>query len=142
MSLKCWTDGSCLGNPGPGGWAVVWADGRELYGSEAKTTNNRMELAAIYEAIRSAPPHEDIIIYSDSQWCINILTGEWQAKKNLDILSKIYDLPHYPESIKYVWVKGHSGNSQNERADRLAVMAAHEEQRLQRNIAREQGRFE
>lgn len=128
MSLKCWTDGSCLGNPGSGGWAVVWQDGIEIAGGESHTTNNRMELTAILAAIKSAPPHEDIIIHSDSQWAIKVLTGEWMAKKNLDLIDQVFNLPQ-PKSLQYVWVKGHSGVSQNERADKLAVMAAQEVQR-------------
>ena len=131
--LKCWTDGSCLGNPGPGGWAVVWADGIEICDAEPHTTNNRMELTAILEAIKSAPPHEDIIIYSDSQWAIKVLTGESRAKTNLDLINQVHALPQ-PKSLKLEWVRGHNGNVQNERADRLAVTKAQE---IQRDLQRE-----
>jgi len=116
--IKAYTDGSCIGNPGPGGWAVVFDDGREIGGNELYTTNNRMELTGIFEAMKLCP-NEDLIIYSDSQWAINSVTGKWNVTKNLDLIKQIKRI-YNPKRMNLVWIKGHNGNIFNEKADRLA----------------------
>jgi ribonuclease HI len=123
-----YTDGSCLFNPGgPGGWAVciIENNGTEFYlsGSEKSTTNNRMELTAIIEAISCIKDNQECTIYTDSQLCINCATGKWKKKKNLDLWEQYGNLSKN-KNINFVWVKGHSGNKYNEIVDKLALEEA------------------
>jgi ribonuclease HI len=92
MSIQIYTDGSCLGNPGPGAWAfVLRVDGKEVRKKEGEpyTTNNRMELMAVIEALKYATEHHpderNFDVYSDSTWVISTLTKNWKRKKNLDL---------------------------------------------------------
>ena len=92
--MKIYTDGSCLRNPGgPGGWAW-WSPTTKRMdsGRVAVTTNNRMELQAILEAVKALKDGRTVRIYSDSQWSINVLTRRWKAKKNLDLIEAIWAL--------------------------------------------------
>ena len=126
--MRIYTDGSCIGNPGPGGWAVVIAPEEgtmqqplKYSGSNPDTTNNRMELQAIIEALKlcqNLSVRHEVSIVSDSQWAIKCGTREWKRKKNLD-LWVFFDRLNRP-SIKYVWVRGHDGNKWNEEADSIA----------------------
>jgi ribonuclease HI len=123
-----YTDGSCLSNPGgAGGWAVfiIENDGCEFYlvGSEKITTNNRMELTAIIEGISCVKENEECTIYTDSQLCINCATGKWKKKSNLDLWEQ-YENVSKNKNIKFIWVKGHSGNKYNEIVDKLAFEEA------------------
>lgn len=129
------TDGACKGNPGPGGWGVaVYEDGKYLgglSGGEVSTTNNRMELKAFIRAsefIRDGLYDSDIRIYLDSQY---VLRGasEWlpgwvkkgfSGVKNPDLWKRVHDLRSYWGNCELIWVKGHSGNEMNEKADELA----------------------
>lgn len=139
MSVVAWVDGACIGNPGPGGWAVVYQDGPNPSGGSRKTTNNRMELRAIIEAVRQCSESEDsIVIYSDSQWAINVLTGKWKASKNLDMIEAYHKVKKEAEerglvNIDLRWVRGHSGRPLNEEADRLANLAARDMVRINGN---------
>lgn len=135
-----YTDGSCLSNPGPGGWsAIILRDNsepQEISGGTVSTTNNRMELIAVVEAIKTISPiTAPVTIISDSQYVINGMTtwlSGWKAKgwrnaakapvKNQD-LWEILDSLNTP-LITWTWVKGHAGNEWNERADVLANTAA------------------
>lgn len=137
--LKIWTDGSCLGNPGPGGWAFVATDGKntaERSGGETNTTNNRMELMAVIRALTAARKHSEIEIHTDSQyvkngmqsWISNWKKNNWKTAdkkpvKNQDLWKKLDELA---TSIKihWVWVRGHNGEEINERCDELARSAA------------------
>lgn len=118
-----YTDGSCRGRVG--GYAfIIIQDDYELRWSDKvlDTTNNRMELLAVIEALKCLSLNEetcDIIIYSDSQWVINCAQKIWKRNKNLD-LWKVYDEISKHFVIKYIWVKGHSGNIYNEQCDKLA----------------------
>lgn len=123
--LEIYTDGSCLKNPnGPGGWAIcILEDDTHyiMYDSDKSTTNNRMELTAIIEAVKCVK--DECKIYTDSQLCINCATGKWRRKANLDLWS-IYDEVSKNKNIVYEWVKGHSGNQYNELVDKYAYNAA------------------
>ncbi len=137
--LKIWTDGSCLGNPGPGGWAFVATDGKnkaERSGGEKDTTNNRMELTAVIRAISAARNHSEIEIHTDSQyvkngtqvWMKNWKKNNWRTAdrkpvKNQDLWQKLDELVSTIK-IHWVWVRGHNGEELNERCDELARNAA------------------
>ena len=137
--LKIWTDGSCLGNPGPGGWAFVATDGvhsAERSGAEVNTTNNRMELMAVLRAITAAARHSEIEIHTDSQyvkngmqtWIKNWRKNNWRTAdkkpvKNQDLWQKFDDATSTIK-IHWVWVRGHNGEELNERRDELARTAA------------------
>jgi ribonuclease HI len=137
--LKIWTDGSCLGNPGPGGWAFIATDGKntaERSGGERDTTNNRMELTAVIRAIRAARRHNEIEIHTDSQyvkngmqtWIKNWRKNNWRTAdkkpvKNQDLWQKLDELANNTK-IHWVWVRGHNGEEFNEMCDELARTAA------------------
>lgn len=135
--VHIYTDGACKGNPGPGGWGVYLSAGsqeRELHGGEAETTNNRMELRAVIEALLALKKPCQIHLHLDSEYVRKGIT-EWihgwkrkgwktasnQPVKNADLWQTldrlVYDGPH---QIEWHWVKGHAGNPGNERADALA----------------------
>jgi ribonuclease HI len=139
-SFVVYTDGACQGNPGPGGWAWVEAPGGVVYGSggEKPSTNQRMELTAVLEALR-AHPEGEIEIVSDSTYVVNCFKDAWwkgwlargwknsqkQPVANRDLWEPLIDL--YRERSpqpRFRWVKGHSGEPMNERVDQLAVAAA------------------
>jgi len=133
--LKIWTDGSCLGNPGPGGWAFVATDGKniaERCGGESDTTNNRMELMAVIRALTAAHRHTLVEIHTDSQyvkngmqtWMKNWKKNNWRGSnkkpiKNQDLWKQLDELAQRVE-IHWVWVRGHNGEEFNERCDELA----------------------
>ena len=123
--IEIYTDGHCEPNPGPGGWGVVMLqDGRvyeEIRGYDPATTNNRMEIKAIIEGIKSVPYGLSVTVFSDSQLAINVLSGKWQARANLDLVEPGIALVNN-RSVEWRWVKGHSGEKWNDRADRLAGM--------------------
>lgn len=137
--LKIWTDGSCLGNPGPGGWAFVATDGTnvaERCGGERDTTNNRMELMAVIRALSAAHRHKSVEIHTDSQYVKNgmqLWLQNWKKKnwrtadkkpvKNQDLWQQLDELASNIE-IRWVWVKGHAGEEFNERCDELARTSA------------------
>ena len=133
--LKIWTDGSCLGNPGPGGWAFVATDGTnvaERCGGECDTTNNRMELMAVIRALTAAHRHKVVEIHTDSQyvkngmqtWMKNWKKNNWRTAdrkpvKNQDLWQQLDELAQHSD-IHWVWVRGHNGEEFNERCDELA----------------------
>ncbi len=130
-----WTDGACSGNPGPGGWgAVLTFNGheRELSGGEPETTNNRMELIAAITALETLKRPCPVDLYTDSQYLRRGITEwivEWKARdwrtaakkpvKNVDLWQRL-EAAIERHDIEWHWVKGHSGDEMNERADRLA----------------------
>jgi len=137
---EIWTDGACLGNPGPGGWAFVMLRyGRlqmELSNYNEHTTNNTMEYQAIFEGLRKTPEKSRIRIVSDSRLCINSLSSWWknwelngwltrqkEPVKNREVIEKIVHLQRR-RSVSYHWVKGHGSARWNIHADRLACAAA------------------
>ena len=133
--IEIYTDGACLGNPGPGGWAALIIDNNQeriLSGNNEMTTNNRMELLAVIKALESINHHLEITIYTDSKYVINGITSwikKWKTNdwknssktpvKNID-LWKILDVSSQKKKIKWVWVKGHSGNTYNDKVDEIA----------------------
>ena len=137
-SITIYTDGACKGNPGEGGWGAYIEYNNEkvkLYGYETETTNNRMEITAAIEALRYIKVKSNIIIYTDSKYLMNGINtwingwkkNNWRTSgnkgvKNVD-LWKIIDELNSNHSIKWSWVKGHSGNPGNEMADELANFA-------------------
>ena len=121
-AVVLYTDGACLGNPGPGGWgAVVFDEGEKklLQGGENNTTNNRMEITAVIEALKILPTGINVKIYSDSTYVINTMTKNWKRKKNQDLWI-LLDSEAAHRNLEWEWVKGHSGDFGNERADELA----------------------
>lgn len=137
--LKIWTDGSCLGNPGRGGWAFVATDGintAQRSGAEKDTTNNRMELMAVLRALTAAKKHSELEIHTDSQyvkngmesWMKNWKRNNWRTAdkkpvKNQDLWQAL-DAAAADIKIHWHWVKGHAGHEMNESVDELARTAA------------------
>ena len=133
--IRIYTDGACKGNPGPGGWgAVLEWDGheREMCGGEAATTNNRMEMTAVIEALSVLKRPSRVILHTDSQYVQKGITEwlrGWKARgwrtaskapvKNVDLWKRL-DEATQGHDIDWVWVKGHAGHDGNERADALA----------------------
>ena len=137
-AVEIYTDGACRGNPGPGGWAALLLSGaveRELSGAAAATTNNRMELQAVIEALRVLKRSVQARIYTDSQYVrlgITEWLSGWKARgwrtadrkpvKNQDLWEQLDQLAG-AHRLEWHWVKGHSGVPGNERVDRLANAA-------------------
>lgn len=131
--IEVFTDGACAGNPGPGGWGVLIVDGErriELYGGESATTNNRMELTAAIEALKSTVG--PVRLYTDSQYVKNGMTdwikgwkrNGWKTAdrkpvKNQDLWQAL-DREIVNRIVEWRWVRGHNGHPENERADALA----------------------
>jgi ribonuclease HI len=136
--VELYTDGACRGNPGPGGWAALLVCGterRELSGSEAMTTNNRMELSAAIEGLSALKRRCAVKLYTDSKYVLQGATEwlpNWKARgwrtaakaavKNQDLWEKL-DSAASAQDIEWHWVKGHSGHEQNEYVDQLANVA-------------------
>ena len=133
--VEIWTDGACKGNPGPGGWGALLRAGvheKELFGGDPDTTNNRMELMAVIEALTSLKRRCRVIVHTDSQyvklgvteWLPNWVRRGWKtagnkAVKNADLWRRLAQLAAAHE-VDWRWVRGHAGNVGNERADALA----------------------
>ena len=123
--MEVFTDGCCSRNPGgDGGWAFVAVqDGcmvAEFCGSDPETTSNRAELKAIIQALLWLPPDASAVIVSDSKLCVEILSGNWHAKSNLDLVEEARALIR-ERRIGFQWVRAHAGQKWNERADALAA---------------------
>ena len=136
--VEIYTDGACSGNPGPGGWGAIlrWnGHEKELSGGEAETTNNRMEMMAVIQALKAMKKHSTIHLYTDSQYVnqgIEEWLEGWKAKgwktagkkpvKNQDLWMEI-DTMIRKHDVTLHWVRGHDGHPENERADVLARAA-------------------
>ena len=137
-----YTDGACRGNPGPGGWGAVLllrdSDARrEISGGFSLTTNNRMEVTAVLEALSALKKPCDVDVYTDSRyvrdavekgWLASWLAKNWvkpdkQPVKNVDLWQKLLPLLER-HTVRFHWLKGHSGHAENERCDELACLAA------------------
>ena len=145
MEIKIYTDGACIGNPGPGGWSAIILEEtgkKELFGGEKLTTNNRMELTAAIKALEycktqegKQPSLKQIRIYTDSTyvkegitvWINNWEKNNWKTAdkknvKNIDLWKKLKELVE-SNQIEWHWIKGHAENPMNELADKLAKKA-------------------
>ena len=134
-TVTLYTDGACKGNPGKGGWGVLMRYGsheKELFGGEAHTTNNRMELTAIIQGLAALKRPCAVVIYTDSQYVKNGMeqwihgwkkngwkTAAKQPVKNEDLWRQLDQLAAQHQ-IQWQWVRGHAGHAENERADALA----------------------
>lgn len=134
-TVTIYTDGACKGNPGPGGWGawLSWAGHeKELFGGEASTTNNRMELTAVIEALSSLKRKVPVALYTDSEYVKNGITSwihGWKKRgwrtasnqpvKNIDLWQRLDSLVA-AHDVQWHWVRGHTGDPGNERADALA----------------------
>ena len=137
LQVVIYTDGACKGNPGPGGWGALLATGeavKELFGGELDTTNNRMEMTAVIEALAALKRPCSVTLYIDSQYVLKGITEwikGWKARgwrtaakapvKNVDLWQKLDALlVSSGHTIEWRWVRGHNGDPGNERADALA----------------------
>ncbi|MFN2197250.1 MAG: ribonuclease HI [Anaerolineales bacterium] len=135
--VKIYTDGACLGNPGPGGWAALLQYGEHekvLTGSQTETTNNRMELTAAVEALKSLKRDCRVDLYTDSEYLRRGITEwlpGWRARgwkrkggslANAELWQSL-DAAVQPHEVSWHWVRGHAGHPENERVDRLARAA-------------------
>jgi ribonuclease HI len=139
--VEIFTDGACLGNPGPGGWGAILRFGRherEIYGGEPLTTNNRMELTAAIQALESLTRRSAVHLYTDSvylrrgitEWVLVWKQNGWKTRdkkpvKNVDLWTRLEAATRL-HNVEWFWVKGHAGHAENERADQLAVRGAEE----------------
>ncbi len=139
--VRIWTDGACSGNPGPGGWGAILdhrsADRvyrKELSGGDPATTNNRMELTGAIEALSKLNEPCDVTLYSDSQYLVDSISKGWAKgwqkrgwikadktpAKNPELFEKLLELCDY-HNVRFIWVKGHAENPNNNRCDEMAV---------------------
>jgi ribonuclease HI len=135
--VQVYTDGACSGNPGPGGWgAILVCQGKEkeISGGEQLTTNNRMEIMAALEALRSLKQACKVQIFTDSaylqkaatQWMLDWKRRGWKRKEGKLLNAELWqalDMELARHEVSWEWVKGHAGHNYNERADRLARAA-------------------
>ena len=138
--VEIFTDGSCRGNPGPGGYGVILRSGsncKELSGGFSRTTNNRMELFAAIAGLEALRGPCRVKLFSDSKYLVHALTRGWlrrwkdlgwcrgrgQRLRNEDLWKRL-DMARQPHEVAWRWVKGHAGHADNERCDQLAVQAA------------------
>ena len=137
--IKIYTDGSCLGNPGNGGWAAIIIDQdkiTKISGNKKNTTNNQMELMAAIEALKKIPTEQEVQLYTDSkyvkmgitEWIDKWSKNNWktsskQKVKNIELWKKLNEISK-KHKIEWYWVKAHAGNIINEEVDKLAKKAA------------------
>ena len=137
--VDIYTDGSCKSNPGPGGWCAILVYGEHekmISGAEAHTTNNRMELTAIIEALKALKEPCEVLLTSDSKYALDALKNGWasswrannwkKADKSKALNPDLWEIllnEVARHEMTYEWVKGHAGHPYNERCDRLAVAA-------------------
>ena len=137
--VEVFTDGACKGNPGPGGWGALLRIGhheKEMSGSEAETTNNRMEMLAAIKALQALNQPCQVTLHTDSKYVLDGITRwvfGWQKNgwktadrkpvKNADLWQDLLAAAR-PHKVEWVWVRGHDGHPENERVDRLASDAA------------------
>ena len=140
MQIDIYTDGACIGNPGPGGYGVVLLCGshrKELSGGYRNTTNNRMEILAAIMGLEALNHGCRVTLYSDSQYLVKAIEEGWAKRwrangwrrnkreiaSNADLWDRLLGLCEY-QHVEFKWVRGHTGNTENERCDQLATEAA------------------
>lgn len=149
--VNIWTDGACKGNPGVGGWGALLRHGahtKELFGGEANTTNNRMEIMAVIQALKALKRPCQVVIHTDSQYVKNAMTQwlpSWKQRgwrtadrkpvKNVDLWQEL-DQHVQTHDVSWRWVRGHTGDVGNERADALANQGV---EQLRANLNRPDG---
>jgi ribonuclease HI len=134
--ITIYTDGAASGNPGPGGYGIVLLSGhhrKELSGGFRMTTNNRMELLAVIIALETLRyPNSDVTLYADSRYVVDAVEKGWlfewekkrfRKKKNPDLWTRFLKV-YRQHKVKFIWIKGHAEYTENERCDRLAVLAS------------------
>ena len=124
--IEIYTDGACIGNPGPGGWAaIILEDGsqRALHGRESRTTNNRMEILAVIKGLEAIPEAVEARVFSDSQYVVSTMTRNWKRNANNDLWARL-DSEVGKRRVEWQWVRGHHGDQLNEEADALARQEA------------------
>ena len=137
--IKIYTDGSCIGNPGKGGWAAIIINNNNkkiISGRKKNTTNNQMELMAAIEALKKIPKDQEVQVYTDSkyvkmgitEWIKKWSQNDWktsskQKVKNIELWKELNDISK-KHKIEWHWVKAHAGNPNNEEVDELAKKAA------------------
>ena len=138
--ITLFSDGSALGNPGPGGYGAILRYGdkeREIVGSEPHTTNNRMELRGVIEGLKALKEGCEVEVISDSsyvvkginEWLVGWVKRDFKKVKNIDLWKEYIEVSQ-PHKINAVWVRGHNGHEENERCDILAREAAEKEKDL------------
>lgn len=137
-SVKIYSDGACSKNPGPGGWACILKHQKnelKLSGGEMNTTNNRMELTAIIEALKALKKNCNLQIFTDSKYIVDSINKGWAKKwqknnwmknkrekaQNVDLWQALLSLIE-PHNSEFIWVKGHNGHPENELCDKMAVL--------------------
>lgn len=131
MKIEIYTDGSSLGNPGPGGFCAIIKRAAKTViakGGENHTTNNRMEISAVisglYIAHKRFPSDKQCAVYSDSTLVINTMSRSWKRKKNKDLWEKLDAIVKLFKRIEWHWIRGHAGHIDNTKADKIAVAEA------------------
>ncbi|MBI4203161.1 MAG: cyclic pyranopterin monophosphate synthase MoaC [Chloroflexi bacterium] len=121
--INLYTDGACLGNPGPGGWAAVIVDEQgnktAIGGHEDSTTNNRMEITAVISGLQRTPERALVAVYSDSQYIINTMAKGWKRTANLDLWKEL-DAEVKGRRVQWQWVRDHNGHRENDEANAMA----------------------
>ena len=145
QTITLYVDGACRGNPGLGGWGayiITESEKHKIYGGEAETTNNRMELTAAIEGIKFCPNDAKLIIWTDSkyvkqgitEWIHGWKKKNWKDVKNPD-LWKLLDATCQGREIEWNWIKGHAGHPGNEMADQLANLGADQALKAMKNTS-------
>lgn len=131
MPLQIFTDGSSLGNPGPGGFCAIIKSGAKTFiikGGEALTTNNRMEMSAViaglYYVHKKIPNEKKVAVFSDSSLVIETMRRGWKRKKNVDLWAKLDMAVSKFKEVSWNWIRGHAGHKENTQADEIAVAEA------------------
>lgn len=131
MPIQIFTDGSSLGNPGPGGFCAIIKRGAKTFivkGGTKETTNNRMEMSAVIAGLycvhKKFPNEKNVKVFSDSSLVIETMRQGWKRKKNLDLWTKLDAIAAKFDEIRWHWIRGHAGHKENTKADKIAVSEA------------------
>ena len=124
--IDIYTDGACIGNPGPGGWAALVIEGErslELKGHVDNATNNQMEILAAIKGLEQTPPGSEVTVHSDSQYLVYTMSRGWKRETNLELWERLDKLASVCK-VNWVWVRGHAGHKENSKANLLAKQMA------------------
>lgn len=129
--IDIYTDGACIGNPGPGGWAALVIEGRrsqELKGHVENATNNQMEILAAIKGLEQTPPGSEVAVHSDSQYLVYTMSRDWKRETNLELWEALDKLVSV-RKVSWVWIRGHAGHKENARANLLAKQMAEKKEK-------------